>query len=81
MFITALVYYCMCFVLLSILQALEEFHNGVEVAINSVSELVQRSEEVASLCSTVLHYEALRTHTVDAMTWDSSFTKVSVNIF
>lgn len=60
----------------TIAQALEEFSSGVEVAISSVSDLVQKSEEVASVCNTVLHYEALRTHTVDAISWDSSFTKV-----
>ncbi|CAL4069482.1 unnamed protein product, partial [Meganyctiphanes norvegica] len=56
--------------------ALEEFTGGVEVGLAGVSELLQRCEEVVSLCNTVLHYEALRTHTMDAVTWDASFTSV-----
>lgn len=60
----------------TIAQALEEFSNGVEVALEGVSQLVHQSKEVASLCNAVLHYEALRTHTVDAITWDANFTSV-----
>uniref|UniRef100_A0A0P4WEM1 non-specific serine/threonine protein kinase n=1 Tax=Scylla olivacea TaxID=85551 RepID=A0A0P4WEM1_SCYOL len=60
----------------SIAKALEEFSNGVEIALNGVVELLQKSEEVASICNAVLHYEALRTHTVDAISWDTSFTSV-----
>lgn len=63
--------------MLYVFQALEDFSSGVEVAVSAVGELVQRSEEVASLCNAVLHYEALRTHTVDAITWDATFTSVS----
>ncbi|KAG0722298.1 Serine/threonine-protein kinase SMG1 [Chionoecetes opilio] len=60
----------------SIAKALEEFSNGVEIALTGIIELLQKSEEVASTCNTVLHYEALRTHTVDAISWDTSFTSV-----
>lgn len=49
----------------------------MEVGVNGVGELLQKSEEVVSLCNAVLHYEALRTHTVDAITWDATFTSVS----
>lgn len=63
----------------SIAKALEEFSNGVELALSGVGELLQKSEEVASLCNAVLHYEALRTHTVDAISWDASFTSVLKN--
>lgn len=48
------------------------------MALEGVSQLVHQSKEVASLCNAVLHYEALRTHTVDAITWDANFTSVSI---
>ena len=60
----------------NIAQALEEFTNSVDFGVNMVGTVLRSCEEVTSLCSAVLHYEALRTNTVDALTTDSNFTTV-----